>query len=94
MVNTVAVEKLEDFIQKWAEKLIEGEEVNKMTDRGDDGKESIVKMDEDTEVDDSKDTEAKDNEDTGAEDKDTEAEDIKGTEAEDNEDGNLLCIMI
>lgn len=27
MVNTVAVEKLEDFIQKWAEKVIEEETV-------------------------------------------------------------------
>lgn len=28
MVNTVAVEKLEDFIQKWAEKVIEEETVD------------------------------------------------------------------
>ncbi|XP_061163086.1 uncharacterized protein LOC133172252 [Saccostrea echinata] len=32
MVNTTAVEKLEDFIQKWAEKLLEEEEADKPTE--------------------------------------------------------------
>lgn len=30
MVNTVAVEKLEDFIQKWAEKVIEEETTDQL----------------------------------------------------------------
>lgn len=44
MVNTVAVEELEDFIQKWAEKLIEEEETSKEEE------EEVNKEDADKEV--------------------------------------------
>lgn len=47
MVNTVAVEELEDFIQKWAEKLIEEEETSK-EEEGE--KEEVNKEDADKEV--------------------------------------------
>ena len=47
MVNTVEVEELEDFIQKWAEKLIEEEETSK-EEEGE--KEEVNKEDADKEV--------------------------------------------
>ncbi|XP_078338073.1 uncharacterized protein LOC111133637 isoform X1 [Crassostrea virginica] len=47
MVNTVAVEELEDFIQKWAEKLIEEEETSK---EAEEEKEEVNKEDADKEV--------------------------------------------
>lgn len=57
MVNTVAVEKLEDFIQKWAEKVIEEEtadqpeeskhdEVENGDTKEEDGKENAGEEDE------------------------------------------------
>ena len=47
MVNTVAVEELEYFIQKWAEKLIEEEETSKEEEEE---KEEVNKEDADKEV--------------------------------------------
>ena len=59
MVNTVAVEELEDFIQKWAEKLIEEEETSK-EEKGE--KEEVNKEDADKEVNkEDADKEVKDN---------------------------------
>ena len=59
MVNTVAVEELEDFIQKWAEKLIEEEETSK-EEEGE--KEEVNKEDADKEVNkEDADKEVKDN---------------------------------
>lgn len=59
MVNTVAVEKLEDFIQKWAEKVIEEE----ITDQLEESKKDEVENgDGDTKEEDGKDDAGKEEE--------------------------------
>lgn len=59
MVNTVAVEKLEDFIQKWAEKVIEEETTDQLEESK---KDEVENGDGDTKEEDGKDDAGKEEE--------------------------------
>lgn len=59
MVNTVAVEKLEDFIQKWAEKVIEEETTDQLEESK---KDEVENGDGDTKEEDGKDNAGKEEE--------------------------------
>lgn len=59
MVNTVAVEKLEDFIQKWAEKVIEEETTDQLEESK---KDEVENGDGDTKEEDGKENAGKEEE--------------------------------